>query len=270
MSPRPIFDARGEFKGSFATLTDITRRKQAEEALAQQAEELARSNADLERFAYVASHDMQEPLRMVTSYMQLLARRYTGRLDSDADEFIDYAVGGARRMQQMINDLLAYSRLGRRGEDFKSVDCDLSLDWALMNLRAAIETSGARITRDGLPTVIGSAGQLGQMFQNLIGNAIKFRGQAPLHVHISVKREENEWLFSVADNGIGFDQQYDERVFIIFQRLHGRGYPGTGIGLAICKKIVERHGGRIWAKSEPGKGTIVYFTIPAEEEGKHV
>ncbi|HQN17515.1 MAG TPA: PAS domain S-box protein [Syntrophobacteraceae bacterium] len=263
LSPRPVFDPQGQVTGSFVVITDITRRKEAEEALARQAAELARSNSELEQFAYIASHDMQEPLRMVASYVQLLSRRYKGRLDSDADEFIAYAVDGAKRMQAMINDLLVYSRVGRREEDFKTVDCEASLDWALMNLGAAIESSGAVITRGPLPTLTAIAGQMGQLFQNLIGNAIKFRSEAPLHIHVSAEQKGSEWVFSVHDDGIGFDPQYSERIFLIFQRLHGKDvYPGTGMGLAICKKIIERHGGRIWSESSPGKGSVFYFTIP--------
>ncbi|MGC9964123.1 MAG: PAS domain S-box protein [Syntrophobacteraceae bacterium] len=270
MSPKPVFGADGQFKGSFVVITDITNRKQAEEALARQAAELARSNAELEQFAYVASHDMQEPLRMIASYVQLLARRYKGSLDGDADEFIGYAVDGAKRMQQMINDLLAYSRVGRRAEDFKPVECETALDWALMNLATSIAESSSVITHEPLPTVVACGGLLGQLFQNLIGNAIRFRAGDPPRIHVSAERKGSEWLFSVRDNGIGFDMQYTDRIFMIFQRLHGKGkYSGTGIGLAICKKIVERHGGRIWAESKPGKGTIFYFTIPAEGGKNH-
>ncbi len=241
------------------------------------AEELARSNAELEQFAYVASHDLQEPLRMVTSYLQLIERRYKDKLDHKGNEFIAYAVDGARRMQTLINDLLSYSRVSTRGQPFVTVDCNAVLKNALGNLKIAIQESSAVITHDALPTVIGDATQLTQLFQNLIGNAIKFRSELSPQVHIGVKEtremrensspsspsSHNELLFYVRDNGIGIESQYAERIFVIFQRLHARGkYPGTGIGLAICKKIVERHSGRIWVESEPGKGTIFYFTIP--------
>jgi len=242
---------------------DITERKRADMKLKETMEELARSNAELQQFAYVASHDLQEPLRMVTSYVQLLARRWRGKLDRDADEFIAFAVDGAIRMQDLINDLLSYSRLGTRANPFGMTDCNEVLENALNNLRLALDGSGAVVKYDSLPTVSGDSVQLVQVFQNLIGNAIKFRREQPPRVEVSVSKNEEEYIFSVRDNGIGIEPQYHERIFLIFQRLHSRAeYPGTGIGLAICKRVVERHGGRMWVESEPGKGSTFRFTIP--------
>jgi light-regulated signal transduction histidine kinase (bacteriophytochrome) len=242
---------------------DISQRKQAEEALQHVVQDLRRSNADLEQFAYVASHDLQEPLRMVASYTQLLSRRYRGRLDSDADDYIAFAVGGAMRMQRLISDLLSYSRVGTRGKPFQRVDTNDLLRQVCASLGAAIEESQAIITHDDLPMVLADEGQLGQLFQNLVGNAIKFRGPQPPRVHMSARHTSGVWEFAVRDNGIGIDQEHFDRIFVIFQRLHNRDqYPGTGIGLAICKKIVERHGGRIWVQSQPGQGATFYFTLP--------
>ena len=260
------------YRGGRAALgyyMDITERKDIEEQLALQAEELTRSNSELEQFAYVASHDLQEPLRMVTSFVQLLADRYGDRLDKDADEFIDFAVDGAKRMQILINDLLEYSRIATQGRPFEPADCDAILDHAVANLDVAIEESGADVTRDGLPTVMADTTQLTQLFQNLIGNAIKFRSEESPRVHVSAEsRRDRSWLISVRDNGIGIAPDHHERIFNVFQRLHGRGqYPGTGIGLAICKKIVERHHGTIWVESEVGEGTTFLLTIPKPPEG---
>jgi PAS domain S-box-containing protein len=260
----PIFE-RGEQIGSVVSFRDVTERQRAEQALADKARELARSNTELEQFAYVASHDLQEPLRMVSSYTQLLARRYKGKLGSDADDFITYAVDGAARMQTLIQDLLAYSRVGTKGREFVPTDCERLLDRVLGDLKVAIEESGAVVSRDALPIVRADETQIGQLLQNLIGNALKFRNQEPPHVQVSSKRNGKEWIFSVRDNGIGIDSQYAERIFVIFQRLHRREeYPGTGIGLAVCKKIVERHGGRIWVESNPEKGATFYFTLPTQ------
>lgn len=225
--------------------------------------ELQRSNNELQQFAYVASHDLQEPLRMVSSYMQLLAKRYKGQFDSDADEFIAYAVDGAHRAQRLIQDLLAHAGVTTKGRVFAPTSVETTLGEALDNLRGAVEASGAVVTHGPLPTVIADAGQLRQLFQNLLGNALKFRGEEPPRVHVSCEQRGGEWRCSVRDNGIGIDPQYAERIFIIFQRLHQQAeYPGTGIGLALCKKIVERHGGRIWVESQPGKGATFCFTLP--------
>jgi PAS domain S-box-containing protein len=269
-----LWDEAGNPTRMTGHITDITKRKQAEEALAQQAQELARSNKELEQFAYIASHDLQEPLRMIKSYLQLLERRYRGQLDEDADVFIAFAVDGAARLQILINDLLKYSRVETHGKPFKSTDCGEVLGQVLENLKVAVEESQALVTYDDLPTVMADGVQLLQLFQNLISNALKFhQPDSPLEVHIGVEQlplspaaEDgggSEWLFSVQDNGIGIDPEYFEHIFMIFQRLHTRAeYKGTGIGLAVCKKIVERHGGRMWVESELEKGTTFYFTIP--------
>jgi signal transduction histidine kinase len=235
-----------------------------EHRVADRTAELKRSNEDLEQFAYVASHDLQEPLRMVASFTQLLARRYEDKLDKDAKEFIHFAVDGATRMQTLINDLLAYSRVGTRGKPFEPIDLNHLLSRVLVNLKVAIDESHAVVTHDPLPIVTGDATQLTQLLQNLIGNAIKFRADKSPQIHFGVSRRGGDWHFSIRDNGIGIEQKYFDRIFVIFQRLHSRqDYPGTGIGLALCKKIVERHGGRIWVESTEGKGTTFYFQLPA-------
>ncbi len=258
----PIRDEEGNITGFRGIGRDVSERKQAEEKLRQAMEELERSNTELERFAYVASHDLQEPLRMVSSYTQLLEKRYKDKLDGDAQEFINFAVDGAKRMQQLINDLLAYSRVGTRGKPFKPTDCEAVLDAAMANLDVAIMESKTNVTHDPLPAVMADEAQLVLLFQNLISNAIKFHGKKLPRVHISAKPEEDKWIFSVKDNGIGIDPQYFERIFIIFQRLHREKYVGTGTGLSIAKRVVERHGGRIWIESEEGKGSTFYFTLP--------
>ena len=261
-------DSSGKPIGFRGIIRDVTERKRAEEALRVKTEELARSNRDLEQFAYVASHDLQEPLRMVTSYVQLLAQRYNGKLDSDADEFISFAMDGACRMRKLINDLLTYSRVKTQGKALEPTDCETALNQSLDNLKVAIEENGALVTHDSLPTVMADNPQLVELFQNLIGNAIKFRGSESPSIHVSAGRNGNGWIFSVRDNGIGIAPEYSKRIFIIFQRLHSREkYAGTGIGLAICQKIVERHGGRIWVESEVGKGATFYFTLPASKPG---
>ena len=239
---------------------------EARQKLEESVSELGRSNADLQQFAYVASHDLQEPLRMVSSYTQLIARRYKGKLDADADEFIAFAVDGANRMQRLILDLLAYSRVNTAGRQFEPTAMETVLKAALDNLTNAVKESHGIITHDPLPAVMGDDKQLAQLFQNLLSNAVKFGGAQPPRIHISAKQADGEWLFSVRDHGIGIDPQYGDRIFVIFQRLHTREqFPGTGIGLAICKKIVERHGGRIWVESELGKGATFYFTMRDEE-----
>jgi PAS domain S-box-containing protein len=250
--------------GVLLNIRDITERKQAEQDLQSYATELQRSNQELQQFAYVVSHDLQEPLRMISSYLQLLQRRYRGRLDAEADEFIGYAVDGAARMGNLIRGLLAWSRVTTQGEAFQPVDCQAVVGSVLENLKLAIEESAAVITCEPLPTVRADATQLGQLFQNLIGNAIKFRAGSAPRIAITAARRDAEWQFSIRDNGIGIEPQHAERIFGVFQRLHTQeAYPGTGIGLAICKRIVERHGGRIWVESEPGQGAAFYFTLPA-------
>ena len=252
-----------------AAIRDITERRRSEEHLVKTVWELKRSNDELQQFAYVSSHDLQEPLRMVSSYTQLLAKRYKGRLDSDADEFIAFAVDGCNRMQGLIQDLLAYSRAGTSERELRKVPSENALRKALTNLRIMIKQSGAVVTHDALPTVRADETQLTQVFQNLVGNAIKYRRAEDPRVHVSAARNGgNEWTFSVGDNGLGIDPQYFERIFVLFQRLHGRDeFEGTGIGLAICKKIVERQGGRIWVESQPEKGSTFYFALP-EIEGE--
>ncbi|MFQ5650071.1 MAG: ATP-binding protein [bacterium] len=243
---------------------DVTEQNLAQQELARRADELARSNAELEQFAYIASHDLQEPLRMVSSYCQLLKRRYQDKLDADANEFIEFAVDGAKRMQTLINDLLEYSRVGTCGQPFQPTDCGKVVEQALDNLRLSIDDCEARIQKSRMPMVLADEIQLVQLFQNLVANALKFRkGKAP-DIAIKARRKNGTWIFSVKDTGIGIEQEFLQRIFVIFQRLHNpRNYPGTGIGLAICKKIVERHGGQIWVESKVGKGSTFCFTLPA-------
>jgi signal transduction histidine kinase/CHASE3 domain sensor protein len=262
--------------GAVLTFRDVTERRAVQRALEERARELARSNADLEQFAYVASHDLQEPLRAVVSYLQLLERRYGGKLDERAEKYIGYAVDGGRRMQTLITDLLTYSRVGRREVEMEPVDLDVILDRVLSGLRVAIEESDAVVTHEPLPTIVADTSQMTQLFQNLIGNAVKFRGEEAPRIEISAERQEaaspasvapgtsnGAWLFAVRDNGIGIAPEYRERVFVLFQRLHGRDeYSGTGIGLAVCKRIVERRGGTLWVDDAPGGGSTFRFTIP--------
>ncbi|MBK8050430.1 MAG: PAS domain S-box protein [Anaerolineales bacterium] len=270
LGTNPIHDDNGAYCGALAMVTDITERKRTEAALAHYATELEQSNQDLEQFAYVASHDLQEPLRMVASYVQLLARQYQGKLDAEADQYIGYAVDGAKRMQRLIQDLLTLSRISTRPQTMRNIDCETVLAEALKNLQIVIEDSGASLTHAPLPVVYADQGQLVQLFQNLIGNALKFHGDTPPQVHIEAELEPGDgavepphWLFRISDNGIGIDPQYFDRIFEIFQRLHNRDeYSGTGIGLAICRRIVERHGGHIGVISTPGHGATFFFTLP--------
>jgi PAS domain S-box-containing protein len=272
-SSSQVRDRDGEPLGIVGVASDISARKEAEEALRRTADELARSNRELEQFAYIASHDLQEPLRMIGSYVQLLARRYRGKLDADADDFIGFAVDGARRMQVMIDGLLEYSRIERHGKSFAEVDTRECVEAALANLAAAIADSGASVAHENLPKLSGDAAQLTRLFQNLVANAIKYRRDEPPLVRITAEEAaaeaaEDGWVFSVADNGIGIDPKSHDRVFVMFQRLHSRSeYEGTGIGLAVCRRIVERHGGRIWVESEAGKGATFKFTLPARHGG---
>jgi light-regulated signal transduction histidine kinase (bacteriophytochrome) len=247
----------------FSIIHDISRRIRAEDQLQKTLTDLSRSNEELERFAYVASHDLQEPLRMVMSYTQLLERRYGEQLDESARQFIGYAVDGAQRMHQMINDLLAYSRVGTQGTMPVLINAGSSVAQSLMNLKLVVEQTGAEVSLESLPTIMADGSQLVQLFQNLIANALKFQGKAVPRVSIRAEELAKEWRFAVADNGIGLDPAQGDRIFQIFQRLHGYSeYPGTGIGLAVCKRIVERHGGRIWVESAPGAGATFFFTIP--------
>ena len=264
-----VRDVYGVPQYEVAIFDEVTDRKKAEARLREAHEELKRSNAELEQFAYVASHDLQEPLRMVASYAQLLGRRYEAKLDGDAREFMAYIVDGASRMKQLIEDLLAYSRVGTKGAEFKRVNAEDALKRALFNLRVAIQEAGAVVTNDPLPTLSGDEVQLGQLLQNLMSNALKFRSDSVPRIHIGVTESAKEYTFEVRDNGIGIEPQYYERIFMVFQRLHNKGeYSGTGIGLAICKKVVERHGGRIWVESRPGAGSSFYFTLPKEGGGR--
>jgi len=261
-------EANGRMARTNVQLEDeVQERRRAEELLRETVSDLERSNADLEQFAYVASHDLQEPLRAVGGCVQVLQRRYQGQLDERADVLVQHAVEGAQRMQNLINDLLAYSRLGTRTREFQTVNLDSVLDAALRSLRVAIAESSAEIIREPLPTINGDPAQLEQVFLNLISNAVKFHGETPPEVTIrcgeGVGARNGSWVISVSDNGTGIDPQYFDRIFIMFQRLHTRNeYPGTGIGLAVCKKVIERHGGRIWVEAKPGEGSSFYFTLP--------
>jgi PAS domain S-box-containing protein len=270
VSKSPIYDARGNFIAISTISYDITERMRAERELRERTQELARSNAELEQFAYVVSHDLQEPLRMIASYLQLLSKRYQGRFDKDADDFINFAAGGAMRMKQIIRDLLDYSRAGH-GLRPRPVELSRALERALASLALTVEENHAVVTVDGLPRVMGDEGRLAEVFQNLISNSIKFRSAEAPRICISAVRGDGYWTISVGDNGIGIDREYKDRIFAMFQRLHGReDYPGTGIGLAICKRIVECIGGHIWVESGYGCGATFRFTVPAVEDSAGV
>jgi PAS domain S-box-containing protein len=287
----PILE-NGKLLGAVVTFTVVTKRKREEEEVRryrqllrelveEQADKLRRgsgaerelrlltdaiahSSTDLQQFVYAASHDLQEPLRGIAGFVKLLKKRYKGKLDAKADELFDLTTDGVKRMQEMIKDLLEYSKVGMKGINLKPVDFSLALNKAVLNLKTAIEESGAIVTHDELPTVMADASQINRLFQNLMGNAIKFPGKEALRVHISAERKDNEWVFSVRDNGIGIEPKAIERIFDVYQRVYAREeYPGASIGLAICKRIVERHGGRIWVESEPGQGSKFFFALPA-------
>jgi signal transduction histidine kinase len=252
---RLIKELRGSLDDVRSTKTDLEQKSQ----------ELTRSNDDLKEFAYAVSHDLQEPLRVVAGFVQLLGKRYKGRFDRNADDFIEYTVEGVKRMQLMIKDLLEYSQVGTKGRAFRPTDCSSVVRQAVANLKAAVEESRAAVTFDNLPTIMADEMQMIRLFQNLIGNAIKFKDGGTPEVRISAEKKEDYWIFSVRDNGIGMDPKYLDKIFAVFQRLHTReDYAGTGIGLAVCKKIVERHGGRIWVESEPGRGSTFFFTLPCK------
>jgi len=246
-------------------MEDISERRRMQDLLQKRAEDLARSNEELELFAYVASHDLQEPLRNVASCLQLLEKHYKNNLGPDADQYIHYAVDSAVRMKALIQDLLAYSRIATKARPPERIDCEHILDLTMNNLSSAIAEAGAVITHDPLPTIFGDSTQLLQVFQNVVQNAVKFRGDETPEIHVSAFRSGNGWTFSVKDNGIGIESRHLDRIFVIFQQLNKRNrYDGTGMGLAIVKKVIERHGGRIWVESKPGVGTTFYFTIPAD------
>jgi light-regulated signal transduction histidine kinase (bacteriophytochrome) len=259
----PLRDSRGNIVGILGVSLDITERKQAEEALQAQAEELQQINAELQQLAYVVSHDVSAPLRMIRYSVKKVRQDYKGELDAGSDELLGYAVEEAEWMQRLIEDLREYSRVHTRGRPFAPVDCEGMLERVLRQLAPDIERTDAQVTHDPLPTVMADEAQMVQLFQNLISNALKYRGEAPPRVHVGVEDVDSEWVFAVRDNGIGIDARHFERIFGIFERLHTREeYDGTGVGLAICQRIVQRHGGRIWVASEVGQGSTFYFTLP--------
>jgi signal transduction histidine kinase len=249
---------------------EIEQRIRTEKALKEATIKLSSSNTDLQQFAYVASHDLQEPLRAVSGFLTLIMSKHKDKLDPETEGWINHAVEGSQRMRSLINDLLVYARVESTGKALANIDCNAALTLAEKDLAVMLAETEAELISDNLPHVLGDVGQLGQLLQNLIGNAVKFRGDKKPVVRITVSRKDNEWLFTVKDNGIGFDQEHADRIFVIFQRLQGRDeYKGTGIGLALCKKIVERHGGRIWVESQKGSGSTFFFTIPAIEGEKN-
>jgi PAS domain S-box-containing protein len=259
----PVFDDRGQALGLGGVSRDITDRKNSDEAISERTAALERANRELEHFAYVASHDLREPLRKISNFTELLANRYKGKLDEKADKYIWYVVDGAQRMERLIDDLLTYSRAGRTELQLETTSVDHELNKTLADLEMLVRETGAEVISAPLPVVKADSTQLRRVLQNLIANAVKFRGQEAPRIHVSAEKRNSEWVFSIRDNGIGFDPEQSDRIFALFQRLHTRTeYPGTGIGLAVCKKIVERHGGRIWAESEPGKGSVFCFTLP--------
>lgn len=265
LNARRIIRESGRSHLILLAIEDITERRLVEDKLKQLAEELSRSNVELEHFASLASHDLKSPVLAIGTLLRLFQRRYTGKLDTEADQFISDARKSALRMEKLISDTLAYARAGSQGKSFKPTDCSEALDISLTHLKEAVESGKAEIIRDPLPKVMADPVQMVQLFQNLIGNAIKSHGEEKPRIHISAKQMEKEWVFSVRDNGIGIPREQTEKIFEIFQRVNKDKYPGSGIGLAICKKIVERHGGRIWVESEVGKGSTFYFTIPVME-----
>ncbi len=265
VSATPLQDNNGNHIGNLSMITNITKRKKREKELELTMNELKRSNQELERFAYVSSHDLQEPLRMVTLYSQLLERRYKDSLDSDADDFIDYIVENAKRMKHLIDDLLEYSRVASQAKEFGNVNLEKIIEVVLTNLSVSIAENNVKVTHEPLPTVFVDENQILQVFQNLITNAIKFRGVKPPEINVSAQKGEKEWTFGVSDNGIGIKPEHQKQIFEVFKRLHTREeYPGTGIGLSIVQKIIKHHGGRIWVESEPGNGSTFYFTLPVK------